>query len=72
MHYFYAHSIHKTVEIKFKTFSFRRIIIIIKKKLLSTNISLKQLTIPAKQLYGALCKLISSCNLVDNYSPHFC
>lgn len=32
MHYFYPHSIHKTVGIKFKTFSFREIIIIIMKK----------------------------------------
>jgi len=47
MHYFYAHSIHKIVGIKFKTFSFRKIIKIMKKKLLSTNISLKQLTILA-------------------------
>lgn len=72
MHYFYGHYIHKTIGIKFKTFTFCRIIIKMKKKVVVHKNFIKTADNTAKQLYGALCKLIFSCNLVDNYSSHFC
>jgi len=43
-----------------------------KKKVVVHKNFIKTADNTAKQLYGALCKLIFSCNLVDNYSSHFC